>query len=111
MEPKPPVTYSDFAKLELRIAKVVAAREHPNADKLLLLQIQVGDVEKQIVAGIRGHYEPAALVGRQIVVVNNLEPAMIRGEESNGMLLAASDPGGVVLLRPERDCEVGAGVK
>jgi methionine--tRNA ligase beta chain len=111
MEPKPPVSYADFAKLELRIAKVVAAREHPNADKLLLLQVQVGDVEKQIVAGIRGHYEPASLVGRQIVVVNNLEPAMIRGEESNGMLLAASDSGGVVLLRPERDCESGAGVK
>jgi len=111
MEPKPPVSYADFAKLELRIAKVVAAREHPNADKLLLLQIQVGDVEKQIVAGIRGHYEPASLVGRLIVVVNNLEPAMIRGEESNGMLLAASDSGGVVLLRPERDCESGAGVK
>ncbi len=111
MEPKPPVSYADFAKLELRIAKVVAAREHPNADKLLLLQIQVGDVEKQIVAGIRGHYEPASLVGRQIVVVNNLEPAMIRGEESNGMLLAASYSGGVVLLRPERDCEIGAGVK
>ncbi|HVC92093.1 MAG TPA: hypothetical protein VND64_00305, partial [Pirellulales bacterium] len=66
---------------------------------------------KQIVAGIRGHYEPASLVGRQIVVVNNLEPAMIRGEESNGMLLAASDSGRVVLLRPERDCESGAGVK
>jgi len=111
MEPKPPVTYADFAKLELRIAKVVAAREHPNADKLLLLQIQVGDVEKQIVAGIRGHYEPASLVGRQVVVVNNLEPAMIRGEESNGMLLASSDSSGVVLLRPERDCESGAGVK
>ena len=111
MEPKPPVTYADFAKLELRIAKIVAAREHPNADKLLLLQVLVGDVEKQIVAGIRGHYEPASLVGRQVVVVNNLEPAMIRGEESNGMLLAASDSSGVVLLRPERDCESGAGVK
>lgn len=111
MEPKPPVSYADFAKLDLRIARVVAAREHPNADKLLLLQIQVGEVEKQIVAGIRGHYEPASLVGRQIVVVNNLEPAMIRGEESNGMLLAASDSAGVVLLRPERDCERGAGVK
>src|SRR5690242_3752259 len=111
MEPKPPVSYADFAKLELRIAKIVAAREHPNADKLLLLQIQVGDAEKQIVAGIRGHYEPSALVGRQIVVVNNLEPAMIRGEESNGMLLAASDPQGVVLLRPDREVESGSGVK
>jgi Putative tRNA binding domain len=55
MDPKPPVSYDDFAKLDLRVAKVLAAREHPNANKLLLLQIQVGDVEKQIVAGIRGH--------------------------------------------------------
>jgi methionyl-tRNA synthetase len=93
------------------VAHVLAAREHPNADKLLLLQIRVGDAEKQIVAGIRGHYDPAALVGRQIVVVNNLEPALIRGEESNGMLLAASDASGVVLLRPDRDCEPGSRVK
>lgn len=111
MDPKPPVTYDDFAKLDLRVAKVLAAREHPNANKLLLLQIQVGEVEKQIVAGIRGHYEPDSLVGRQIVILNNLEPAMIRGEESNGMLLAASDSAGVVLLRPDRDCEAGSGVK
>ena len=111
MDAKPLVAYADFAKLELRIAKILAAREHPNADKLLLLQVQVGEVQKQIVAGIRGHYTPDALVGRQIVIVNNLEPAMIRGEESNGMLLAASDTAGVVLLRPDRDCEPGSGVK
>lgn len=111
MPTKPEITYDDFAKLELRVAKVLAAREHPNANKLLLLQIQVGEEQKQIVAGIRGHYDPASLVGRQIVVLNNLQPALIRGEESNGMLLAASDAGGVVLLRPDRDCEVGAGIK
>jgi tRNA-binding protein len=108
---KPPITYDDFAKLELRIATVLAAREHPNADKLLLLQIKVGEEEKQIVAGIRQHYQPEALVGRQIVVLNNLESAMLRGEESFGMLLAASDGQGVVLLKPDRECEPGAGVK
>ncbi len=108
---KPEISYEDFAKLDLRVAKVLSAREHPNADKLLLLQIQVGDGEKQIVAGIRGHYTPESLVGRQIVVLNNLAPAMLRGEESNGMLLAASDASGVILLRPERDCELGAVVK
>lgn len=107
----PTVNYDDFAKLELRVARIVGAREHPNANKLLLLQIQVGDVEKQIVAGIRGHYTPEQLVGRQIVVVNNLEPAVIRGETSNGMLLAASDEQGVVLLRPDRDCAPGSKVK
>jgi methionyl-tRNA synthetase len=105
------VSYDTFARLELRVANVLEAREHPNANKLLLLKIKVGDVEKQIVAGIRGHYEPSTLVGRQIVVVNNLEPAMIRGEESNGMLLAASDDQGVVLLRPDRDTACGSKVK
>jgi methionyl-tRNA synthetase len=110
--PKPAtVPYDHFAQLDLRVATIVEAREHPNANKLLLLKIKVGDVEKQIVAGIRGHYEPAALAGRQIVVVNNLEPAMIRGEESHGMLLAASDSASVVLLAPERPIADGSKVK
>jgi tRNA-binding protein len=108
---KPEVTYEDFAKLDLRIATVLAAREHPNAEKLLLLQIKVGEEEKQIVAGIRLHYSPDQLVGRQIVVVNNLKEAVLRGEESRGMLLAASDAGGVVLLRPDRECQPGSMVK
>ena len=111
MPDKPTITYDDFAKLDLRIATVLAAREHPNADKLLLLQIKVGEVEKQIVAGIRAFYKPEDLVGRQVVVVNNLAEAMLRGEESHGMLLAASDAGGVVLLKPEREMESGSGVK
>jgi methionyl-tRNA synthetase len=105
------VTYDHFGQLDLRVARVLEAREHPNANKLLLLKIKVGDLEKQIVAGIRGHYEPAALVGRLIVVVNNLAPAMIRGEESNGMLLAASDATGVVLLQPDRPIAEGSKVK
>ena len=108
---KPEITYDDFSKLDLRIATVLSAREHPNADKLLLLQIDLGDDQRQIVAGIRGHYEPDVLVGRQIVVLTNLEEVMLRGEESSGMLLAASDTDGVVLLRPDRECQPGAGIK
>jgi len=106
-----PIPYADFAKLELRVATVLEARPHPNADKLLLLQIDVGDAKKQIVAGIRGHYEPDELVGRQIVVVNNLEEAMLRGEESQGMLLAATADDAIVLLRPDRECPAGAPIK
>ncbi len=105
------IPYEHFSQLDLRVARILEAREHPNATKLLLLKVRVGDIEKQIVAGIRGHYEPAQLVGTQIVVVNNLAPAMIRGEESNGMLLAASDNSGVVLVRPERELADGARVK
>lgn len=107
---KPTIPYDDFAKIDLRVATILAAREHPNADKLLLLQIDVGDAQKQIVAGIRGHYTPEQLVGRQIIVVNNLEERVVRGEESSGMLLAASDGEAVILLRPDRDCQAGAGI-
>jgi tRNA-binding protein len=107
-----PLAYEDFAKLDLRIARVLEARPHPNADKLLLLQIDVGDEQKQIVAGIRQHYTPEQLVGRRIVVVNNLAPAMLRGEASQGMLLAATSGEKVVLLGPDDpECAVGAKVK
>lgn len=105
------VAYDQFAQLDLRVALILEAREHPNANKLLLLKLRVGEVEKQIVAGIRGHYDPATLVGQRIVIVNNLEPAMIRGEESNGMLLAASDGASVVLVQPEREIADGSRVK
>jgi methionyl-tRNA synthetase len=106
------VSYTDFARLELRVARVIEARPHPNADKLLLLQIDVGDEQKQIVAGIRQFYTPEELVGRKIIVVNNLEPAMLRGETSSGMLLAATSGEKVVLLQPDDpECLVGAKVK
>lgn len=111
VESKPLISYETFAQLDLRVATVLEAREHPNANKLLLLKIQVGDVVKQIVAGIKAHYAPETLVGTQIVIVNNLEPAMLRGEESQGMLLAASDATSVVLLRPEKAISSGAKVK
>jgi methionyl-tRNA synthetase len=107
-----PVSYETFAKLELRVAKVLEARPHPNADKLVLLQIDVGDQQKQIIAGIRQHYSPEQLVGKLIVVVNNLEPAMLRGETSNGMLLAATSEEKVILLTvDDPTCVVGAKIK
>ena len=106
------INYEDFAKLELRVAKVIEARPHPNADKLLLLQIDVGGEQKQIVAGIKAHYTPEQLVGRLIVVVNNLAPALLRGETSNGMLLAATSGEKVVLLTPDDpECVPGAKIK
>lgn len=107
-----PITYEDFAKIELRVAKVLEARAHPNADKLMLLQVDLGDVQKQIVAGIRLHYTPEQLVGKKIVIVNNLAPAMLRGETSNGMLLAATSGEKVVLLTvDDPECVVGAKIK
>lgn len=91
-EPKPQITFEEFAKVDLRIARVVSAEPHPNADKLLKLQLDDGSgTPRQICAGIRANYQPEELVGRLIVIVANLAPRMIRGEESRGMLLAASD--------------------
>lgn len=106
------ITYDDFAKLELRVARVIEARPHPNADKLLLLQVDVGDEQKQIVAGIRQHYTAEQLTGKLIVIVNNLAPAMLRGETSNGMLLAATSGEKVIVLTPDDpDCAPGSKVK
>ena len=110
-EPKETITYDDFAKLDLAVAEVIEAREHPDADRLLLLTINSGIDERQIVAGIRGHYDPASLVGRRIVVVRNLAPRKVRGQVSQGMLLAASDGDDVVLLAPERDVPAGSHIQ
>lgn len=91
-EPKPQIAFEDFAKVDLRVARVVQAEAHPNADKLLKLQLDDGSgTPRQICAGIRAQYAPEQLVGRLIIIVANLAPRMIRGEESRGMLLAASD--------------------
>ena len=108
-----PIAYDDFAKVELRVAKVLEARPHPNADKLLLLQVDLGEeAPRQIVAGIKAHYAPESLVGKKIVVVANLAPAMLRGESSNGMLLAASSGEKVVLLTvDDPDCLPGSKIK
>ncbi len=107
-----PIKYDDFAKVELRVAKVLEARPHPNADKLMLLQVSIGEETKQIVAGIRLHYTPEMLVGKNIIIVNNLEPAMLRGEASNGMLLAATSGEKVVLLTvDDPECMPGAKIK
>ena len=107
-----PITYDDFAKVQLRVAKVLEARPHPNADKLMLLQLSVGEETKQIVAGIKLHYTPEQLVGKSIVIVNNLEPAIIRGETSNGMLLAATSGEQVILVTVDDPaCVSGAKIK
>src|SRR5215212_5121658 len=108
-----PITYDDFAKLELRVATVVEAKVHPNADKLLVLQVDLGAEKRQICAGIRAYYTPEQLVGKQVIVVANLEPRPLRGEISEGMLLAATDPtsGRIVIVSPTEAVAPGAGVK
>ena len=106
------ISIDDFRKIELKVATIKSAEAHPNADKLLVLQIDLGGGEqRQICAGIRNHYTPEELVGKQIVVVANLETAKLRGLESQGMLLAASDDGRVIIMTPEKSVQAGAQVK
>jgi tRNA-binding protein len=102
------ISIDDFRKIELKVATIKSAEPHPNADKLLVLQIDLGDEQRQICAGIRNQYAPEELVGKQIVVVANLETAKLRGLESQGMLLAASDDGRVIILTPEKSVHAGA---
>jgi methionine--tRNA ligase beta chain len=104
------ISIDEFRKIELKIATVKSAEPHPNADKLMVLQIDLGSEQRQICAGIRSHYTPEELVGKQIVVVANLETAKLRGLESQGMLLAASDEGRVIILTPEKSVQAGSKV-
>lgn len=90
-EYKSQIRYDDFAKIDLRVATVLEAENHPDADKLIILKIDLGDQQRQIVAGLRPFYTPEDVVGKQIVVVVNLEPRKMRGTVSQGMLLAALD--------------------
>ena len=105
------ISIDDFRKVELKVATVKSAEAHPNADKLIVLQVDLGSEQRQICAGIRNHYTPEELVGKQVVVVANLETAKLRGLESQGMLLAASDEGRVIILTPEKPVLAGALVK
>ncbi len=113
---KPEITFEDFAKVDLRVATILEAEPHPNADKLLRLQVDDGSgTKRQVCAGIKAYYAPEDLVGKQVVIVANLAPRTIRGEESRGMIIAASDaPKGesdernVVVLNPMSEIAAGS---
>ncbi len=109
---KPPVSIDDFGKIDLRIGTVITADPVPKSSKLLKLQVDVGSERRQVVAGIAQHYRPEDLVGKSIVVVYNMQPAKLMGQESRGMLLAASDASGkLVILTPEKEIGSGSVVK
>ncbi len=105
------ISIQDFSEIDLRVAEIKAVEEHPNADKLLVLKVDTGNGEKQLVAGIKNHYSAEELIGRKIIIVNNLAPAVLRGVESQGMLLAAKDDDKVVLLTAEKDIAPGSRVQ
>lgn len=103
------ISVDDFKKLDLRVAKIVSAQVHPNADKLVVLTVDVGDQTKQIVAGIRTHYTLESLAGKSVVVVNNIAPVTLRGVESTGMVLAAKDEQGQLCLVIPENPQLPAG--
>lgn len=101
-----------FQQIDLRVAEVLAAERVKGADRLLKLQLDVGGKQRQVVAGIAQHYEPEALVGKRVVIVANLKPVKLRGELSEGMILAATDEDGVLsVLTTEKDVKSGAKVR
>ena len=104
------IKYEDFAKLEIKMATIVEAEKVEDTDKLLKLIVDLGDEKRQVVAGIALQYEAKDVIGRQVPVLCNLEPAKIRGVESNGMILCAAAPDPVLLL-PEKKVANGGKVK
>ena len=105
------VTLEEFKKLELKIARIKEVKDHPNADKLYVVIIELADKTKQVVAGIKNFYKKEDLAGRQVVVLDNISPATLRGVESQAMLLVAQDENGVSILAPDREVKIGSPVK
>ena len=105
------VNIEEFRKLELKIARIKEVADHPNADKLYVITLDLGDKTKQVVAGIKKCYTSQELVGKLVVVVDNLETALLRGVESQGMILAASDENAIAVLSPDKEVKLGSIVK
>ncbi|NMA04311.1 MAG: methionine--tRNA ligase [Clostridiales bacterium] len=107
IESKEQITIDDFGKLELRVAKVLKAEKHPDADRLLVLQLQVGNETRQVVSGIAEYYDSEQLIGKNLILVANLKPVKLRGIESHGMILAACNDKELVLGTVDRDIASG----
>ena len=102
------ITIEDFEKIQLKVAEVIEAEEHPNANKLLVLKLKLGDEIRQVVSGIKKYYSPEDLIGKKVVVIANLKPVKLRGVESKGMILAAEKDGKLTLVSTLEDIESGA---
>ena len=105
------ISYDDFAKLDLRTAKIVGVEEIPRKDKLYKLSLEVGNEKRTIVAGLKPFYSKEQLLGKTIIIIANLQPRMLGGIESQGMLLAADQNGGAILLVPDKMTESGLPIK
>ena len=106
------ITYDDFAKLDIRVGTIISAEKMEGADKLLILKVDAGEENpRQIIAGIAESFNPEELVNKQIPIIANLEPRMLRGHESHGMILAMGAEEGLVLLHPGREAKPGSKIK
>ena len=104
------ITIDDFMKLKLVVATIRQVDNHPKADRLYLLTVDLGEEERTLVAGIKEYYQPGDLIGKQLVIVENLEPATIRGVESRGMILAAKDGDNLAIVTMDRYIAPGSSV-
>ncbi|MFO7957460.1 MAG: methionine--tRNA ligase subunit beta [Candidatus Brocadiia bacterium] len=105
------ISIQDFKKVEMKTGKVLSVEDHPNADKLMVMRVDVGEERpRTLVAGLKDYYDADELEGMQIVVVTNLEPAQLRGVKSEGMLLAAQDGDDVVVLTLKQELSPGSPV-
>ncbi|MCC5998405.1 MAG: methionine--tRNA ligase subunit beta [Thermofilum sp.] len=104
------ITINDFQKLDIRVGKILSAEPIKRSDKLLLLKVDLGTEQRQIVAGIAQYYKPEELLGKEVVVLANLQPRTIMGFISQGMLLAAVEDDKPVLLVPDKEVKVGSKV-
>lgn len=101
------ISIDKFKEIDLRVAKVISAEKIPETDKLLRLELDLGEEKRQIVSGIAEYYEPESLIGREIIVIFNLEPKKLKGLTSNGMLLAASGENFISLIAPDKEVPPG----
>ena len=106
------ISFEEFKQLDLQVGTILEVNEHPNADKLVKLSADIGEQEPiQLVAGVKGYYDNEELEGKQIVILTNMEPATIRGERSEGMLLAATTEQDVALIGPDQEVPAGTSIE
>ncbi len=105
------VSFEEFKKLSIKIAKIKEVKDHPAADRLYVLSLDIGGEEREVVAGIKKDYRAEDLKGKLVAIVDNLEPAIIRGVKSSGMILAAQDGEKISVICPDKEVSSGAVVK
>ena len=111
MENKAEIEFEDFEKCDLRVGKIIDVKPHKNADRLYVLTVDVGGEERNVVSGIKEHFIPEELLGKEAVFILNIKPVNLRGVKSDGMILAAEKDGKLTLMKPWSEGFTGAGLR